>query len=541
MHVLQDEDSQIEAQLLMAVPIQIVSPASNKPCIGFVQDAVIGSWLLTRDDTTVERSLAVALVASIRHTNKILPHKSHYTGKEVFSVLLPPELHYNNKRTGVVIEHGVLVSGMLCKVTLGATSGGIVHSMYHSFGPTRTAEFLSDTQRLVNRWLIHRGFSIRLSDCEPMDSTQKAVAQAVRLAQQKVSKILQTIETISADHRHIFTAQRIEATLSEIANRVLTNVGKVVHASLDEKTNALYQAVLCASKGNLINVVQLVGCIGQTSVEGRRIFVHDPQGQFGEKDTLGKFGFVSSSYFHGLSYTEFFFHTMAGREGLIDTAVKTANTGYLQRRLMKAMETLTIAYDRTVRNANQNILQFQYGADDFDATFLVRQMLPCLTTPLAELKNKYEPGLEWERFKVSLVTLRQRKWRLLLSEPDSFVYCPGSLGDVLVMFQAQSNLDEYANNPFIRAEECLIAVDQLCCTACTSLWSHRSCYEVLLRWNLRYQVVKDFRKQVFDKMIAEILRRTQCALVAPGEAVGALSAQSISEPLTQLTLNTSGA
>ena len=232
-HVLQDEDSQIEAQLLMSVPIQIVSPQANKPCIGFVQDSVIGSWLLTRDDTYVHRPLAIALVASVRHHSKGLPFKRRYTGKEIFSILFPTQLQYKNKRTGVVIENGVLVAGALCKVTLGATSGGIVHSMYHSFGPTRTAQFLSDTQRVINRWLAHRGFSIRLSDCEPTARTREEVVQAIALAQQKVSKILEMTDSGAESDRYILTPHRVEGTLSEISNRVLTNVGKVVHASLD--------------------------------------------------------------------------------------------------------------------------------------------------------------------------------------------------------------------------------------------------------------------------------------------------------------------
>ena len=269
--------------------------------------------------------------------------------------------------------------------------------------------------------------------------------------------------------------------------------------------------------------------------------MHDPQQQFGEKNTLGKCGFVSNSYFSGLSHTEFFFHTMAGREGLIDTAVKTANTGYLQRRLMKAMETLTVAYDRTVRNANQNILQFQYGADDFDATYVVRQTVPCLTTPMAQLQEKFVPGAEWERFQRALILMRRGKWRLLLSEPDNFVYCPGSVEDVLIMFQARSELSEFADEPCILPHECLAAVDALCFAACQCLWSRRNYYEVLLRWSLRHQAVASFRKKVFYEMTEEILRRTRCALVSAGEAVGALSAQSISEPLTQLTLNTCGA
>jgi len=413
-------------------------------------------------------------------------------------------------------------------------------------GPTRTAQFLSDTQRLVNRWLMHRGFSIRLSDCEPSKETKEKVAMTIRLAEEKVRRIL-SIDAIARspdEFAHKLSSERIESTLSDISNRVLTNVGKVVHASLDEDKNALYQAVLCASKGNLINIAQLLGCIGQTSVEGRRVFVSDPQGQFGEAGTLAKCGFVSRSYFEGLSSTEFFFHTMAGREGLIDTAVKTANTGYLQRRLMKAMETLTIAYDYTVRNAKQTIIQFSYGADSFDATFVFRQTLTFLFTPLDTLKSSFQAGDEWEKFKESLLLLRLLRSRTQ-GEPDALAYCPGSIRDIVFTFRNHAcnkagNGCDASDEPLppLTPASIISDVNKLCVECCATRWGKRVCYEALIRWSLRYSIVADLTPLAFTRILNEIQRRTQSALVAPGEAVGALSAQSISEPLTQLTLNT---
>lgn len=330
----------------MSVPVQIVSPAANKPSIAFVQDSIIGSFLLTQPNTVVLRAEALTLHASIEGPCQPLPRQQSYEGRELFSLLFPVEFQYRNARAGVVIRDGILIEGALCKITLGATSGGIIHSMFHAFGPARTAAFISDTQRLVNRWLLRHGFSIKLADCEASAETTEQVQMLIRLADQKVQRILEA--------KPALPPERVEATLAEIANRVLTNVGKVVHASLDSKSNALYQAVLSASKGNLINVAQLLGCIGQTSVEGQRIFASDPQKQFGEPGTLAKCGFCRSSYFEGLSSTEFYalvlasdrdtqaprrprvsrlsrgvqtaqrrpsarrvyFHTMAGREGL---------------------------------------------------------------------------------------------------------------------------------------------------------------------------------------------------------------------------------
>ena len=525
MHVPQDEESQTEARLLMAVPVQIVSPQANKPCIGFVQDSIIGSWLLTQDETTVSRAVAMELWASIQHVRKELPVQKTYRGKEIFGLLLPADLHYYNAKAGVLIQEGRLLQGVLCKMTLGATSGGIVHSLYLSHGPTRAAQFLSDTQRLVNRWLTHRGFSIRLQDCQPSAETKECVTMTIRLAEQKVERILNTEAVLC------LPAEQIEEALSEIANCVLTDVGKVVHASLDADTNALYQAVLSGSKGNLINIAQLLGCIGQTSVEGRRIFVPAAHSRPTASGNLFNCGFVQHSYYEGLDSTEFFFHTMAGREGLIDTAVKTANTGYLQRRLMKAMETLAIAYDSTVRNAKYNIFQFMYGGDSFDASFLVKQSLPCLSMPMDSLRGDFT-DLEWDCFRSCLLEVRAQRCRVQ-GDISDLVYCPGSIQDVLFIYRGR-RLKGPDTSPKLVAS----AVDALCAECCSSLWGRRSAYEALLRWSLRYSTVRDLSAPGFAAVVEEVRRRTLCALVAPGEAVGALAAQSISEPLTQLTLNT---
>ena len=285
------------------------SRKANRPCIGFVQDAVIGSWLLSSDTTIVKQSLALELYACIQHHKQELVYKNQYSGKEIYSLLFPSDMEYKNNRTSVEITKGRLVRGQLCKITLGATSAGIIHNMYLSYGPSRTADFISDAQRLVNRWLSYRGFSIRLSDCRPSTDTFNHVNATIKGAEQKIKKIME-MEAVSS-----VPSEEIEKAISEIANRVLTMAGKVVHASLSEVTNNLYQAVLCASKGNLINIAQLLGCIGQTSVEGHRIFIHDPQQQFGREDDISSKGFVKTSYFAGLSSSDFFFHTMAGREG----------------------------------------------------------------------------------------------------------------------------------------------------------------------------------------------------------------------------------
>eukprot|EP00957_Ditylum_brightwellii_P100189 7635647-Ditylum_brightwellii.AAC.1 len=151
--------------------------------------------------------------------------------------------------------------------------------------------------------------------------------------------------------------------------------------------------VTAGSKGSFINISQIIACVGQQNVEGKRIpygFKRRTLPHF-SKDDLGpeSRGFVENSYLRGLSPQEFFFHAMGGREGLIDTACKTAETGYIQRRLVKAMETVMARYDGTLRTSGGQIVQFLYGEDGMDAVWIERQSFDLLTYAKAEFEEKF--------------------------------------------------------------------------------------------------------------------------------------------------------
>ena len=126
--------------------------------------------------------------------------------------------------------------------------------------------------------------------------------------------------------------------------------------------------------GSVINVSQMVACVGQQIIAGHRVpdgFQDRSLPHFPKKsrEPPSK-GFVRNSFYTGLLPTEFLFHAISGREGLVDTAVKTAETGYMQRRLMKALEDLVTHYDSSVRNAVGGIVQFRYGDDGLDPACL---------------------------------------------------------------------------------------------------------------------------------------------------------------------------
>lgn len=516
-HVPQDPEAQAEARHLMSVPAHIITAQSNKPSIGLVQDALIGAWLLTGDDVRLSRARLAVLHLCLHYPLRPLPPGVEFTGRQAFSLLLPPTLQY--VRGQVCVEAGQLVSGRLCRQTLGTASGGLVHHLWLFEGAEVTKRFLSDAQRLINRWLQWRGFSIRLSDCEPDPATSERLQALVAMAEGKARAIADNEQL-----RQSTPVEVLEDAISTIANKVLTDAGKLVHASLDARTNALYQDITSGAKGNLVNITQLRGLVGQQSVEGQRVDPTAPLDDFSRK------GFVRHSYFQGLNSYEFFAHTMAGREGLIDTSVKTATTGYLQRKLVKAKETARVCYDLTVRNSRNNILQFEYGGDGYDATFLVRQNLDVLQRSREDVLAHLH-GCEATAVLAAWHRVLKLRTRGLHKELDVAAYVPVPFEAVL----ARGALQAAAA---ISPEALVARVDALCAGACALRHGRRWNLELLLRWHLRHEVLGRFTPASLDRVFADVATMCERANVAPGEAVGPLASTSIGEPLTQLTLNT---
>ncbi|NBQ16067.1 MAG: hypothetical protein EBU31_16005, partial [Proteobacteria bacterium] len=248
-HAPQDPAAQAEARLLMSVPEHIVSAQSNKPSIGLVQDTLVGAWLLTDDATRLTRQQFCALRLCLHYSCRTEPVLGDvFTGKQAFSLLLPSGLDYENEALGVLISSGQLVKGRLCRKTLGTASGSLVHFLWLFQGAEVAKRFLSDAQRLVNRWLAWRGFSVRLSDCEPDQATTQKLCALVELVERKAAKIAEDAGLRDSP------PEMLEEAISTIANKALTNAGKIVHASLSERSNALYQDVASGAKGNLVNI-----------------------------------------------------------------------------------------------------------------------------------------------------------------------------------------------------------------------------------------------------------------------------------------------
>lgn len=279
----------------------------------------------------------------------------------------------------VLIDQGELICGIIDKSSIGSASGGIIHTIMNELGPDSAKEFMGQVQVLVNYWLLNQSFTIGIGDTVADSSTLENINTVIRESKNKVKVEIQKGQKGELEKQPgLSLMQMFEWIVNDTLNKARDIAGHEAQKDL-EVTNNIKSTVECGSKGNHLNISQIIACVGQQNVEGKRIpygFRFRTLPHFFQDDLSPESrGFVENSYLKGLSPQEFFFHAMAGREGIIDTAVKTSRTGYIQHRLVKAMEDIIIKYDRTVRNSNGQIIQFLYGEDGMDGRWIESQVI----------------------------------------------------------------------------------------------------------------------------------------------------------------------
>ena len=540
LHMLQRLDAVVEAKQLMSVSNSLLNAQSNKPCMGIVQDSLVGAYLLTQPGVFLSREAMCQLMMHIKYPfggplalpiPAILKPVPLWTGKQAMSLILPPICLV---KKDVTIRYGHLLQGTLCKQTLGATSGGIIDVTCKMIDNETALRFMSDCQRLVNSWMEEYGFSVGISDCLIDAATQQKIDGAVDACLAHIAKVEAVGKSLSIPFKYR------EGHVSSILSKMLNVTGGLVQEQI-KPDNALMAMVTAGSKGNPINISQISGCVGQQSIEGHRIFDEDnptdrtlacfPHGA----DTAVSRGFVRHSYIKGLSPAEVFFHAMGGREGIVDTSVKTADTGYLQRRIVKALESITIEYDQTVRESSGNIVEYRYGGDNCDAAYLDKVSMSFLTLTRQQL------ALDCGAFPHELpplVTLIQdclsAKITLLSTQLSTDAHLPVNIVSIL------SQLKPDKTGPRVTADIVGPAV-----TALLERLRRLEEQTLFLRANLAYhlrshELVTRLRLSMdqFQCLLTQIQRHHQRAQVSPGEMVGVLAAESVGEPCTQLTLNT---
>ncbi|TXG73952.1 hypothetical protein EZV62_002531 [Acer yangbiense] len=589
MHVPQTEEARTEALLLMGVQNNLCTPKNGELLVASTQDFLTSSFLITRKDMFYDRAdfslmccymgdgmdiidlPAPAILKILMYVSGLLGSAKRpilkgdegyhgiavpielWTGKQLFSILLRPhasmrvylnltvkEKTYSNKliRTEgdeeirietmcpndgfVYIRNSELISGQLGKATLGnGSKDGLYSVLLNDYNPHAASVCMNRLAKLSARWIGNHGFSIGIDDVQPKkelsDKKGKLISENYEVCNVKIKEF-------NEGKLHLKPgcdpAQTLEAVLTDLLNRIREDAGKECMKGLPWRNSPLIMSQ-CGSKGSPINISQMVACVGQQSVGGRRApngFIDRslPHFQRKSKAPAAK-GFVANSFYSGLTATEFFFHTMGGREGLVDTAVKTADTGYMSRRLIKALEDLFIHYDNTVRNASGCVVQFLYGDDGMDP---------------AQMEGKSGDPLNFGRLLMKIEATCPARGHKYLAPQE-------------ISKMVEKQVAGYGMNP-----------DKTCSEAFIN--SLRTFFESRQdKLEQKIKLIEDFcgdrKSEILEKVAHKIsgitetllevfmetcLSRYRLKKIEAGTAIGAIGAQSIGEPGTQMTLKT---
>jgi DNA-directed RNA polymerase III subunit RPC1 len=622
MHLPQTEEARVEASELMSIAKNLVTPRNGEPLVAATQDFITGAYLLTKRDVFFSRDEFCRIVAFLSDALEevdlplpaIIKPRALWTGKQLFSLLVRPnkdvdsfvnvqcqEKFYTKNEHFCVMDGyvsfrgGEHISGNLGKKTLGSDNKtGLFYVLIRDFGVEETCRCMSRLAKLSARFMGERGFSIGIEDVTPSKIMLDIKAKTLKNGQLQAEREIDAYKSGQIKLKPGCDAlQSLESEVNGLLGKIREACGQAALGALDYRNAPLCMAQ-CGSKGSPLNISQMVACLGQQSVGGARIqdgFVGRTLPHF-PVDALfpAAKGFVANSFFSGLTATEFFFHTMGGREGLVDTAVKTAETGYMARRLMKALEDLSMQYDNTIRNSEQTVVQFSYGDDGLNPNVMEQGDRPVefnrLSTNICLNKHRYQDNVMDCETNLSLggeygkILAKDSEDEPLTSDELKKV-----IDDELDIEPFKSMRDELhiANRFWNEIKDFFYAFSSklkaIEGTNFTKLSKSKSKskskndddsnYEKMssLRLRLSKMTNQEKDKWVLDvkkniepasndsvrllcdntlrmtlkqvKMIlAGALYRYNVSIVQPGEAVGAVGAQSLSEPGTQMTLKT---
>ena len=611
LHVPQKIESVVELENIAIVSKQINSPQHGGPIMGINQDSLVGAYLMTDDRVLLTRQQFMHLMMHNSAFNSIMPAPEKgklYTGKQAISTIMPLlDKAYRDEEgeVNVEIKGGKVVKGQLNKNQLGAKSNSLVHIMMNDYGHVETLRFLDNEQRMVNSWLLHMsGFSVGIDDCllDP--------GSHVKIKRQINDDLGQAYQLLWKAHENIMDQKNSMNAAEDFENQMVEMLDPIrgrtkVHKLVD-KDNRFLAMLNSGSKGKADNLAHISACVGQQMVAVKQAdgvsknqrFPYNtgkikggytgrtlPCFHFNDDAPLAR-GFCPSSFLEGLGPTEFFFHSGGGREGLIDTAIKTAETGYLQRRMIKLMEDCKVLYDGTVRNSSRLILQPIYGCDGMDPSkleldFVCKDLYVMNDQQLRET-YKVSPQEDWPKIcdakarkemqkDTELETLLNEEfWRLfearnmlrtsifrdpvgkdvIITPPSQAVLTrfPVNIARVLeavkTKYRTRKILSDLHPREVIEAVEALLGKLFTVPDSSEYVKAHMQNDHILQKTIIRLHLSSRrvlihhrLSRSMFEYVLLSIEAAFKTNIAPPGDSVGIIAAQSLGEPTTQMTLN----
>lgn len=578
MHVPQSLECVSELMNIANVNNQIINPRNSAPVISLVQDPKLAIYMISMENDNLSNTKPLKdmenkkyfdrkyfmdlMVYNNNFTNiKQTPEDNHgyYSGEQIISTTLP---EINMSKSNFQIVNGIL------KGTIEKNDAEIIHKIFNKFGKDSASNFINNIQNVLNQYLSKSGFSVGISDLIVDDDIKTNIKTILKDKVNNVDKILYDIQNGLLEKKYCNNLyEEFELLVNKELNSAVDIAGDLLLKNLNPVNNHFITMATSGSKGKSLNLSQMIACVGQQNVDGgkripnhfdNRTLPHFPQF---DNSALSK-GFVESSFYSGLNCFEYFFHAMGGREGLIDTAVKTSETGYVQRKLIKAMEDVKICYDNSVRNHNDHYIQFSYGDDNLNPTKLesikLNKEIYC---DLLEFENKYKNNID-ENLKY---VLEENIYNSVINDNDNELYLkyyndllngriyilklfgkdieneliivPVNIDNLIVdninLFQLNNNLSDIS--PLYIIETIYNIIEEFKQSVnnnifMISLMFKLSPYNIIIKNHLT--------KTIFDKLIQDVKRIFYNSFIDAGTMVGTIAAQAMGEQCTQMTLNT---
>lgn len=343
MHLGQNIMAETELKHLAATVQQIITPTSNSPIIGMYQDSLLGAYRFTREkiDLTPRQAMNLLMAYKNIDIDALLQLKDNITNFDVLSQIMPhitmtvknklikDDEDYSTSNNVMEIRNGKYIRGQMDKSVLGSTTNGLIHRAFNDFAPERAAEFIDDLQAIVTEYMKTSSYSVGISDLLADKNTMTQITSTIATQKMEAKKLIDSVHLgVFKNETANSNAVEFENQITNIMKKADNDAGKIGSKSLS-KNNRFLMIVNSGSKGNMINISQMISCLGQQAVEGKRI----PYGldsrtlphYFKYDDSPGARGYIENSYISGLTAPELFFHAMGGRIGLIDTAVKSVS------------------------------------------------------------------------------------------------------------------------------------------------------------------------------------------------------------------------
>jgi len=570
----QSIQSKIEISNLSSISKNIISSRYSRPIIQLKQDTVMGAFQLTEGNRKIKWEDVMNIVANCKDIDISKIDKKDVMGTDLYSLILPDKLNITTDKVNII--NGKLISGIINGSIM---NSNIIPTLWDRYGHNITKDFIDNSQRLIVNYLLQDGFSVGLLDAI--------------IDEEIVNKLQQDLEIISQEVKHLITEIENFPTLldPQIFENDILNIVQTTKADLSGKTmklltskNRFYTMIASKAKGKDLNMSQIGVALGQEIFKFKRIektvnnrtLVHFCQND----DTAESRGLIKSSYYDGLTPIESFFHHQTGREGLIDTAIKTADTGYLSRKLIKGLEDYHIAYDGTIRSSNNIAIQMLYGGSNLNQIMQKLVQFDIIKWGNNEINTRFkftndELNTFFKTFKYNnddkkylhdandiipkrLIEMRddlriiQRKALVNSITINDQFYQPANYKRIITDISVMQTKENIPLDPLYVIEKINdmmnIDVCRIICKGNNDLEggikdkiqrTAKTLFKIAL-----YEYINpkrcineyNFNKEQFDNVVNDIIDSFNKSIIEPGHMVGIEAAQSLGEPSTQMSV-----